>query len=448
MNQKFTYLWGCLALIGCISKASAEAQRDPNSSMTADECSRRAIAVHTAAGARDPAFAATVSPSINGNGGVYLIGTTADPSQEICIHNLRQETNHFDFPAASATITYPRDGIAKFYTLPNSAMRVKQEIIVPGQGGTRQNSPAPPWSLGQEVVIDLPQYSEKLNGQTVYLLDQEGHLGIRFWASLTEGGLNAVRNNPNRFVNDGHKFGGDGNIKGSYRGQLNTKALNENFNLDAELVMLKMPTSGRSINIPGQKVGKVYIHSANYKKISGKIDFDITISPINVTFVPQSCSTGLDKEVNVKLDKIGLGHFANGRNEVYGGTTTLNFRCDPGVAVNSFVTFTDNSNINNTSDVLGLAKGSTAKNVGLKVYLNDSTNAVKFGPVVHAPGTAGTASPAIVKQDYMHAVGTSVQNQNRQVIPLKLVAKYVKTGNQPIVPGEVKGEMMFTFSYY
>lgn len=407
-------------------ESQASAERFPNSAMTLDQCSARA-------GGRN------AYPSISGSAGVYLIGDR----EEICIWQLGQERSTLTVPNANQTQSYPRDNLIQFYplaTAPNDAstMRIKHEILIPSQ-----ESRTPAWRMGQEVLITLPQHTEQANGQTVYVLNE--YLGLRLWASLLEGPLSSFRSNPRRFVNDGQKYGGNNSVPGDYYGRNRTDAFNANFNLDAELVLLKTPPPGQDITVPRQQIGEVRLHSANYARISGKIDFPIFIDPINIRFVPRSCSYSGATERVVKMNKIGVGHFHN-RDEVYGGETVLNLNCGAEANVDSYITFTDAADNSNTSNALSLspeAVNAGTKGLKVRLYKDNETTPISFGPIEYSPSTT-----AILKKDYQKQVGTKAETAGNapKNYSIKLTAKYLKTGE--ISPGPVKAATMFTFSYY
>lgn len=425
--KRWQTVLGSLVVGLMVSKEShALAERFPNNAMTLDQCGVRA-------GQR------TAYPSISGSAGVYLIGD----SEEICIWQLGQERSTLTVPNANQIQSYPRDNLVQFYPLATasgdgSTMRIKHEILIPAQEGR-----TPAWRVGQEVIITLPQHTEQANGQTVYVLNE--YLGLRLWASLLEGSLSNFRSNPRRFVNNGHKYGGDRNAPGDYYGRNRTDAFNVNFNLDAELVLLKTPPPGQSISVPHQQIGEVKLHSANYARISGKIDFPIFINPINIRFVPRSCSYSGAVERVVKMNKIGVGHFHN-RDEVYGGETVLNLNCGAGANVDSHITFTDAADNSNTSDALKLlpeAVNAGTKGLQVRLYKDSETTPISFGPIEYSPSTT-----AILKKDYQKQVGTKQETSGNapQNYSIKLTAKYLKTGE--ISPGPVKTAAMFTFSYY
>lgn len=389
-------------------------------------------------------------PTIDGNRGVYMIGN----EEELCIWDVAQERNELKLPVGNETRSYPRDGLVEYFTLATSQsdaspMRIKQEILIPSL-----NNKTPPLRLGQEVIIDLPIHSTQ-NGQSIYKLNE--FIGLRLWASLLDGALSNFRNNSAYFVNGKstyagkslNKFAGDYYNAPVVPDNPNAKGgFNANFNLDAELVLLKAPDMGTEIVVPAQTIGMVKIHSANYRKISGKIDFPISISGMSITFTPRTCEYKGDSQRTVTLHKIGLGHFRDKDEVASGGSVQLRLECDAAANVDSFVTFTDNSNHSNTSNILGLMPGNdSAKNVGLKIYMNESQTPVNFGPVEYNPGTEGTELQSIMKKNYAQQVGS--KSTQAQVHNINLKANYVRINrNEQIKPGKVNSEMMFTFSYY
>lgn len=435
MKQWQFTLGAMLVGLAVSGESQALAERFPNNAMTLEECSRRANG-------------RTAYPSISGSNGVYLIGDR----EEICIWQIHEGrtpfqshdgTTTFALPNANQMQSHPRDNLTQYYPLAtalnnNSSMRIKQEIQIPSQ-----ENKTPPWKIGQTVSIRLPIHGEAPNGQTIYKLNE--YLGLRVWATLLEGGLSSFRNNANHFVNNGLKHGGRSNTKGDYYGRERTDPFNANFNLDAEVVLLKTPPIGVDITVPQMEIGKVEIHSANYARISGKIDFPIFIDPISIRFTSRSCSYNGVQERTVKMNKIGVGHFHN-RDEVYGGETTINLHCGEGVNVDSYITFTDAADNNNTSDALGLlpeAINAGTKGIKVRLYKDNETTPIKFGPIEYSPDTT-----AILSKDYQKQVGTKEETKGNTArdYSIKLTAKYLKTGT--ITPGPVNAATMFTFSYY
>lgn len=263
---------------------------------------------------------------------------------------------------------------------------------------------------------------------------------MKLWLSILAGPPANVRNNPQFQVNNGFAD------LSNFRRVLDDSGENSlNVNIDSQVVLLKPEalTKG-TLSIQHSDVGLLELQASEASKLRGKIDYNIRLTPANYTFTQRTCSYGGAREQTVTMHKIGIGHFAD-RNEVYGGTTNIQLTCPAGANLEPYVTFTDNSKLSNETDILTLSSGSTARNVGIRVYLNDN-QAIKFGPLVFNAGTEGTSVQAVTKKDY--AIKLGERTQNAQNYNLKLTAKYVRTNTQRIQPGKVNGEMMFTFSYY
>lgn len=111
---------------------------------------------------------------------------------------------------------------------------------------------------------------------------------------------------------------------------------------------------------------------------------------------------------------------------------SMGIQCDAGVSV--YAAMTDVSNPANLGDVLGLSGASTAQGVGLKLYRNSESAALKFGPDSSAKGTAN-----------QWFVGKSAAS-GKTTFTLPFTARYVKTAPK-ITPGEVYAGSTITFSY-
>lgn len=399
--------------------AVALATREPNNNMTRQMCQSRI-------NNQQVGF---------GNDIVLIEGS------EMCVYDRRGSTQRLVINANSV-ISYPRDTMQLYYPLAKGQQAVNLWISGTGRSEAPYYGGTAPWQLGSEVEVLLDELTT-INGQTIYRISDSDAIGIRLWTAVNGGGN--ISGNASYQINNKHQVSGAG--LGDQWGGIRNYATNHFFQVAYEIVVLNVDAVGQTISVPARQIGTMKLHSANYPKISGRIDYPIMIEPMNFTFVPRTCSYQEAREIAVKLDKIGIGHFTN-RNEVYGGATTLNLHCQANSNVTPWVTFTDNSDINNNTNVLGLTSDSTAQNLGLRIYMNDNSDPVKFGPVQFKAGTEqSSVGRAIQKQDYMRQVGTASDTaRNHQI---KLVAKYFKKSNQaPIVPGKVKGEMMFTFAYY
>lgn len=446
-------------LVSISSDAQALAVRTPDNSMTSKElCNQRY-------GFMGFFSAGATGISLSNDGDVRegriktacvwgLDGTTATTFEAVMSENRFSHTvlNHNDprIKAIPADISYARDNRRLYYPLYTQLNHIYR-VNIPGGG----ESGSLHYQFGHDIEHTLTKIgTDPTDGVAIWSVGATNdYVGLKMWSASscgndgirhTKQSINAV--NSNNFVAPG-RYDGAHPYTTTQGAAIERNGAGCNFfaHLVTEVVLLKPDQITGVITIPQKVIGKVKFQSGNFTRLVGQIDRDITLSAMSFTFIPRTCSYNEQKDRNVKLDKIGLGHFANGRNEVYGGTTTINLTCPANSNVHSFVTFTDNANVNNTSNILSLSRGSTAKNVGVKVYVNDDQEAVKFGPLVLQNGTSG-ATRAIAKQDYAREVAPA--SNAAQTHSLKLTAKYARTNNEPITPGKVNGEMIFNFSYY
>lgn len=380
----------------------------------------------------------------------YMTMSTAEDNTSVwCFFgtaHIQKESNQ-TVTAAPATVDYARDNLKLYYSISRSMNFIRFNI--PGGNGV-QGAVAPERRLGHNFVHNLTKIGED-NGVAIWRITPNDEVGLKMWTASScgpDGFAYAAR--PHHAVND-HKAISGWRDSTSPEGDAAVRAkgaagCNYFMHLASEIVLLKPNSVTGRVTIPEIQLGTVQLQTASHAIIAGKIDYPITLPAMTFNFKARTCTYSGAKDIQVKLDKIGLGHFANGRNEVYGGTTTINLTCPANSNVHSFVTFTDNSKIDNKSNILSLTRDSTAKNVGIKVYVNDDQNAVNFGPLVLQEGTEGTAGRAIAKQDYAREVAPA--SNAAKTHSLKLTAKYARINNQPITPGKVNGEMIFNFSYY
>lgn len=383
-------------------------------------------------------------------GAAMTMSIPTDTTNVFCIHHVANVEN-LTIPTAPNVYSYARDNLRMFIPISTQISRVRVNIPGGSQGGV----PAPYRELGNDFVHSLTKIGTD-NGQTIWRITPNDEVGLKLWngSSCGPDSIQDMKNSDFAVNSNRHHSGFLDNyvltVKSGTQGAAYRKALdgcNYHAHIVSEIVLLKPDVINGRVSIPARPLGKIELQSRNYGILAGHIDFNINLPAMSFTFQPRTCRYQGQTEQTVKMHKIGLGHFANGRNEVYGGETTISLHCPSQANVESYVTFTDNSNINNTTDILSLTRDSSARNIGLKIYVNDDTTATKFGPVHYNPGTENTRGRAITKQSYMRKVSNAHPNQEL-THSLKLVAKYARLNNRPITPGTVKGEMMFTFSYY
>ena len=153
-----------------------------------------------------------------------------------------------------------------------------------------------------------------------------------------------------------------------------------------------------------------------------------------VTVKAGSCNLTNGAKQSVLLPQVSIYSIGsqdpNGVSEGSSSPFSLGLQCDSGVKV--YATMTDASNPLNSTDTLSLGAGSTASGVGIRIYRENETTPVSYGPDSAANGNAN--------QWY---VGTAGSNG---VVGLSFVAKYAKTGTT-ITPGSVAAQSTITFSY-
>lgn len=146
------------------------------------------------------------------------------------------------------------------------------------------------------------------------------------------------------------------------------------------------------------------------------------VQAIGCTVVPSS------NRVSVRLPTVSALALAGAG--VTAGRTSFSLLLQCGDArTDVYIALTDANQPGNTTSVLTLDAGSTAKNVGVNILRGDGVP-VTFGPETYALGTAN--------QWFAGAMtGAGV---------IDLSAQYVATG-QPVIPGTVGASALFTLSY-
>lgn len=428
MKQWQFTLGAMLVGLAVSGESFALATREPDDSMTRAKCAARV---------KDPATGLDRQAGLGND--IYLI-EAGNSLSEMCVFDRRGRKQTLVI-APTGTVSYPRDTLKLHYSLGKETLAVNLWI-----SGTQANE-APYfgktayWTMGQDVTINLPVLTT-INGQSIYQLDDDGAVGLRLWTGTSNAPL-LNRDDASTQVNNGYKIPPQDLSLGDRFG-ISNEQRNIFFQLRYEVILLKPDAVGKTITIPAKTIGTMKLHSATFDKISGKIDYPIQLRATTFTFVPRTCSYEDAPERTVKMNKIGVGHFHN-RDEVYGGETVINLKCGAGANVDSYVTFTDAADNSNTGDALNLlpeAVDAGTKGLKVRLYKDNETTPIKFGPIEYSPNTT-----AILRQDYQKQVGTKAQTaSNAQNYSIKLTAKYLKTGT--ITPGPVNAATMFTFSYY
>ncbi|WP_165494124.1 fimbrial protein [Aquitalea sp. USM4] len=150
----------------------------------------------------------------------------------------------------------------------------------------------------------------------------------------------------------------------------------------------------------------------------------INFNPFNLTV--NTCSLLSGSITNINLPQIARSSLPN-TNSIAGSTPfRLTITCPSNINLN--ITFTDNNNIGQTTNILTPATTSTAKGVGIQLQYNGKI--ISFGPDLAEPGTTNQ----IVLNSNLAGV---------QSFPFS--ASYIRTGT--VTPGSLSSTATFTLSY-
>lgn len=372
---------------------------------------------------------------------------------------------------ANGVFTYPRDNLKLYIPISTQIHRIRVNIPGGSQGGV----PAPYREMGNTFEHNLNPIGND-NGQTIWGIPGIDTVGLKIWNATSCGpddygytsqsdlAVNATEHHSGMY-RAGH---------GSYK--RNTPGVawadigggcNYFAHITTQVVLLKPDVVNGSITIPAQRLGRVKLQSGNFDILAGKIDFDINLAPMSFRFAPRTCSYSGPKDQTVIMKKVSVQDFFGIRNvrpirqEVYsyndsgkaigndtieGNQFSLILNCSQDARVESYVTFTDNLNPNNTTNILTPKTGTgQAQQVGIKLYLKGREEAINFSPIAFQPGTEGTKGQAIAQS--ANAIRVGGRSNQAQTHRLDFTAKYARLGNR-VTAGKVNAEMVFNFSYY
>ncbi|HFV9915591.1 TPA: fimbrial protein [Salmonella enterica subsp. diarizonae serovar 61:l,v:z35] len=262
---------------------------------------------------------------------------------------------------------------------------------------------------GLDAQVNLPVVGT-INSQSIYGITDE--IGVVVWAGDTA--FSSARPmSGNSWTNVFNNF-----CTGSSQGT----------SVYVRPVILKRNTSGM-INIPYTTIGSIRIRNMSGGTYYGKTAFTFSLNSMTIINGAKSCTLMSGQNVTVPLNTISLMSIPSAGSELQGGTTSISLNCQTGVSV--FATLTDATTPSNTSNLLSLTPDSTATGVGLRLYKNNDSTPLSFGPDSPVKGnlnqwrlSAGTeAMPSVV-----------------------LRANYVNTNGTPTA-GTVNGVTTITFSY-
>jgi type 1 fimbria pilin len=194
-----------------------------------------------------------------------------------------------------------------------------------------------------------------------------------------------------------------------------------NFNAKLHIQLYKIGTIKSATNIKlyyiGLRMSETSTTGSNSASYVGLITntFNLTAS---------TCSLQSGSTTNVTLPAVYANNFASNGGVASNVPFSITVNCPS--ATNLNITFTDNNNIGQTSNIL--TNTSTAKGVGVQLSYNG--NSISFGP--------DSADPGTINQIVLNNNLTGSQT-------FQFNAAYIRTGT--ITPGSVTAKATFTLSY-
>jgi type 1 fimbria pilin len=184
------------------------------------------------------------------------------------------------------------------------------------------------------------------------------------------------------------------------------------------------PLTSGTTNIPSQTIGEVQLRDD--QTIAGTSPVQLSAATLTVT--ASTCTVNNSSNITVALPWATTFALTKTGNTSIPTSFNIQLTCPSGI--NTYMVFTDKSNMGNTSSQLSLAADSTAKGVAVQIIKADGS-LVSFGP--------DSANPNTTNQ---FLVSTNVSGS--QLIPFQ--ARLVRTAD-PIAAGSVIAAATFTFSY-
>ncbi|CAM3661468.1 fimbrial protein [Rahnella victoriana] len=202
----------------------------------------------------------------------------------------------------------------------------------------------------------------------------------------------------------------------------------------ARLVSTTTTIQSGSVTLPGT-IG--YLRIVDKNDVAGSS----TIIPVNLvvsgsmTFTSQTCTVSANsKNIGVSLGKVNSNAITTGGSSLVHSPFTINLdSCSvtSGLSVN--MTFTDNNNPANTSNILSLTNdGKQATGLGIRIINQATQQPVSYGP-----------DSAVVGNPGQFRVTTTTGGS----LSIPFMATYIKSGSEPIVGGTANGVATYTMSY-
>lgn len=265
---------------------------------------------------------------------------------------------------------------------------------------------------GLDAMVRLPVVGT-INSQSIYGITEE--VGVLVWAGDTRYAT-ARPMSGNNWTNVFNQF---------------CTTTSQGYSVYVRPVILKRNTSS-VIDIPYTTIGSIRIRNMSGGTYYGKTEFTFSLTNMSIINGAKSCTwiNGASQiNANIPLNTISLMSIPFVGSESQGGGGRLSLRCPAGVSV--FATLTDATEPSNTGSILTLTQDSTATGVGLKIYKNNDTTPLSFGP------------PSPIKGN-LNQWKLSTGTETTPSVVFR--ASYVNTDGSPTA-GSVKGIATITFSY-
>lgn len=156
----------------------------------------------------------------------------------------------------------------------------------------------------------------------------------------------------------------------------------------------------------------------------------IKIAQTQITVAATGCTVQSGANRVIDMGNVSTGSLPSVGSQSPAKSTSIGLSCDTGIHVAA--TISDQSNTANTSNIIGLTSGSTAKGIGIQAFYNGSSTPVSLGPDDSSKGNTNQFSIADI----------STQGQS---VTVPLAFRYVRTGD--MTAGTANGLVGVTFSY-
>ncbi|NXZ83993.1 fimbrial protein [Haemophilus influenzae] len=323
---------------------------------------------------------------------------------------------------------YGKDNIPFLFN--NMLMRTEDRMKIP-LNGSWGGIGGQCWTI--EAKSELPKWGTLTQGKIYTIYQLTDYIGI-----IIEAGdgytnnLNVPSNSWSDVFPGGYCTGGEAGAA-----------------VEAWPVLLQSPPAGMKLDVPRTKIASMRIVKPPYAPrgntrfwngfngFTGKTDWDVWMPGFSLRVEAKTCQLDTPNDLIVVMPTIANQHIPKQGNERYGGKFQIRLTCptasdDNNKKIAAYMTLTDQTDPSNRSDILSLTPQSTAQGVGIKLYKNNDSNALKYGPDSPLKGTENQWK------------FSSRDGEEKPTVEFK--AFYVnKDGN--ITGGTVNAVATYTFSY-